>query len=63
MWCSDEACDWLIRMGISNGGKSQRDVREQAERIARCRFTFQVSSGGRVGLVNQNIMVGCGTVR
>ena len=48
--------DWLIRMGISNGGKSQRDVREQAERIARCRFTFQVSSGGRVGLVNQNIM-------
>jgi Plasmid encoded RepA protein len=47
---------WLARMGIPNGGKSQRDVREQAERIARCRFTFHVTSGGRVGLVNQNVL-------
>ncbi|WP_328702782.1 replication protein RepA [Belnapia mucosa] len=48
--------DWLGRMGISSGGKSQKDVREQAERIARCRFTFHVTTGSRVGLVNQNVM-------
>jgi hypothetical protein len=48
--------DWLGRMGIAIGGKSMRDVREQAERIARCRFTFHVAQGGRVGLVNQNVV-------
>jgi len=48
--------DWLGRMGISTGGKSQKDVREQAERIARCRFTFHVNTGNRVGLVNQNVV-------
>lgn len=49
--------DWLGRMGIAHGGKSQRDVREQAERITRCRFTFHVqAAGGRVGLVNQNVV-------
>ena len=48
--------DWLGRLGISSGGKSQKDVREQAERIARCRFTFHVSNGSRIGLVNQNVM-------
>jgi len=48
--------DWLGKMGISNGGKSQSDVREQAERIARCRFTFHVNTGGRLGLVNQNVV-------
>ena len=48
---------WLERMGIPQGGKSQRDVREQADRIARCRFTFHAQQpSGRVGLVNQNIM-------
>jgi len=25
-----------------------------AERIARCRFTFHINTGGRIGLVNQN---------
>lgn len=48
--------NWLLRMGIPQGGKSQRDVREQAERIARCRFTFHISTGGRVGLMNQNVV-------
>ena len=48
--------DWLGRMGISIGGKSLKDVREQADRIARCRFTFQVNAGHRVGLVNQNVV-------
>ncbi|MDO9712361.1 replication protein RepA [Paracraurococcus lichenis] len=48
--------DWLGRMNISIGGKSLVDVREQADRIARCRFTFHVTAGTHVGLVNQNVM-------
>ena len=48
--------DWLVRMGIPQGGKSIRDVREQAKRISRCRLSFQVQQGGRTGLVNQNIV-------
>jgi Plasmid encoded RepA protein len=47
---------WLARMGISVGGKSVAGVREQAERISRCRLTFHVASGGRTGLLNQNIV-------
>lgn len=49
---------WLGRLGISVGGKSFRDVREQADRISRCRLTFHaVSNGGtKAGLVNQNIV-------
>jgi hypothetical protein len=48
--------DWLQRMGIPQGGKSINDVREQAERISRCRMSFQVQQGGRTGLVSQQIV-------
>jgi hypothetical protein len=48
--------DWLTRLGIPIGGKSLKDAREQAERISRCRLTFHIQSGGRAGLVNQNIV-------
>jgi hypothetical protein len=49
--------EWLSKMGIPQGGKSQKDVREQADRISRCRFTFHFhQQGGRVGLVNQNVV-------
>jgi len=47
---------WLTRMGIPPGGKSIGGVREQAERISRCRLTFQVQMGRQTGLVNQNIV-------
>jgi Plasmid encoded RepA protein len=47
---------WLVRLGIPIGGKSFRDVREQAERLSRCRLTFHIQQGGRAGLVNQNIV-------
>lgn len=49
---------WFARMGIPPGGKSIRDVREQAERISRCRLTFHMAATGRIagGLVNQNIV-------
>ncbi len=48
--------DWLGRMGISPGGKSIADVREQAERITRCRLTFEVQAAGRSALVQQLIV-------
>ncbi len=47
---------WLKRMGIPVGGKSVSDVRDQAERISRCRMTFQITQGNKSGLVNQSIM-------
>jgi hypothetical protein len=48
---------WLGRLGIPIGGKSVDGVREQAERLSRCRLTFHVAAaGGRVGLLNQNIV-------
>jgi hypothetical protein len=47
---------WLGRLGIPIGGKSFKDVREQADRLSRCRLTFHVQQGGRAGLLNQNIV-------
>jgi hypothetical protein len=51
---------WFARLGIPPGGKSIRDVREQAERIARCRLTFHMAAqgGSAGGLVNQSIVDG-----
>ncbi len=48
--------DWMGRMGIPIGGKNLGIVREQTERISRCRLTFEVRQGNRIGLANQNIM-------
>lgn len=47
---------WFRKMGIAPGGKSIADVREQAERITRCRLTFEVQQGGRSALVQQLIV-------
>jgi hypothetical protein len=47
---------WLRRLDISIGGKSMAAVRDQAERISRCRMSFQIKHGNRTGLVNQNIL-------
>jgi hypothetical protein len=48
---------WLGRLGISVGGMTGRSVRDQAERISRCRLTFHLSTGGSAsGLVQQNIV-------
>jgi Plasmid encoded RepA protein len=47
--------DWLHRMGIPVGGRSLKDVRDQTERISRCRLTFEVRQGSRVGMTNQSI--------
>src|SRR5271166_2004200 len=48
--------NWFERMGIPAGGKSIRDVREQSDRISRCRLTFLVQQGNRTGMMNQNIV-------
>ncbi len=47
---------WLHRLGIPIGGKSFKDVREQAERLSRCHLSFHVQQGARAGLVNQSIV-------
>ena len=47
---------WLGRIGASIGGTNARAVRDQAERISRCRLTFHIHGSGRVGLVNQSIV-------
>ena len=47
---------FLGRLNISVGGKTTRLVREQAERISRCRLTFHAARQGASMLVNQNIV-------
>jgi Plasmid encoded RepA protein len=47
---------WLKRLEIPIGGKSMTAVRDQAERISRCRMSFQIKKGNRTGLVNQSIL-------
>jgi hypothetical protein len=47
---------WLVKLGIPVGGKSFSDVKQQADRLSRCRLTFHVQQGGRAGLINQNIV-------
>lgn len=49
--------EWLGRIGVSVGGMTGRSVRDQAERISRCRLTFHFNTGGKTaGLVNQSIV-------
>ncbi|WP_284948264.1 replication protein RepA [Acidisoma cladoniae] len=47
---------WLRKLNIPIGGKSMATVRDQAERISRCRMSFQIKQGARTGLVNQSIL-------
>lgn len=47
---------WLKRMSISIGGKSVIQVRDQADRLSRCRLTFHMTTGTTAKLLNQNIV-------
>jgi Plasmid encoded RepA protein len=47
---------WMSRLGIAVGGRSLKEVRDQADRISRCRLTFHMTRNGRTSLVNQNIV-------
>jgi hypothetical protein len=49
---------WLGKMGIPVGGPTAKVVRDQAERLSRCRLSFQISSGGKTGLLNQHLVDG-----
>ncbi len=48
--------EWLGRIGVSVGGRTGYLVREQAERISRCRLTFHLLGGRTTGLINQSIV-------
>ncbi|MBP2315683.1 replication protein RepA [Azospirillum soli] len=39
--------DWMGRMNVSTGGKSYRDVKEQANRISACNLTFIWDRGNK----------------
>lgn len=47
--------EWLRRIGVSVGGRTGTLVKEQAERISRCRLTFHLQ-GKTTGLINQSIV-------
>ncbi len=47
---------WLSKMNIPVGGKSLKDVRDQCDRISRCRLSLTIRHGSRIGLTNQNIV-------
>lgn len=48
---------WMARLGIQPGGSAFRSVREQAERISRCRLSFHILGSGRTSaLVNQSVV-------
>lgn len=47
---------WLGKLGVPIGGKSMKDVRDQALRLSRCRMTFQITQGDKVGFINQNLV-------
>ena len=48
---------WMKRIGIQPGGSAFRSVRDQAERISRCRLTFHIQGAGRsTALVNQSVV-------
>ena len=39
--------EWLSKMGIPVGGKSLKDVRDQCERISRCRLSLAIRHGSQ----------------
>ena len=50
--------DWMGRMGVSLGGKSYHDVREQANRISACRLTFSWEEGPNIGFIRDSVVAG-----
>jgi hypothetical protein len=47
---------FLDRLGLSQGGKTNKSVREQIERISRCKLTFHLQRGNLRGVSNQAIV-------
>lgn len=46
---------WLLRMGVPVGGKSMLSIKDQAERISRCSFTFDLKADRFNGIGRMNI--------
>jgi hypothetical protein len=46
---------WLLRMGVPVGGKSMLSIKDQAERISRCSFTFDLKGNQFNGIGRMNI--------
>jgi hypothetical protein len=46
---------WLIRMGVPVGGKSMNAIKDQAERISRCSFTFDGKGAKAGGITRMTI--------
>ena len=47
--------EWMGRMGVSLGGKSYHDVREQANRIS-ASVTFSWEEGPNVGFIREVLL-------
>lgn len=50
--------EWLDRMGLSVGGQTYRDIREQASRIAACNLTFAWEDAHSIGFEKDSIVKG-----
>jgi Plasmid encoded RepA protein len=50
--------EWLRRMGVSPGGKTFREVREQATRLSTCKLSFYWPQSGGMGFSNERIVDG-----
>jgi hypothetical protein len=50
--------EWLDRMGLSVGGQTYRDIREQASRIAACNLTFAWEDANGMGFEKDSIIKG-----
>lgn len=50
--------EWLDRMGLSIGGQTYRDIREQACRIAACNLTFAWDEAHGTGFTKDTIVKG-----
>jgi hypothetical protein len=48
--------DTMTRLGLLGGGKTRSRLLEQAERLARCRLTFDIRGKGKSALINQTIV-------
>lgn len=50
--------EWLDRMGLSVGGQTYRDIREQASRISACNLTFAWEDANSIGFEKDSIVKG-----
>lgn len=47
---------FLERLGLAQGGETRKRIRDQIERISRCKLTFHLHGNGYQGVSNQSIV-------